>query len=154
MTTLKQRKLIVARAVRMIREGDTVAKAAEKLGVKRPTLAVWMCQQNIRVRDKNIDRNIDIIDSYKNNIPVPQIAIKHNLSEAQIYFILKNEGLGPMIKDGFEMTFTEIGKELDLSESVVRKDYRSAMKKLRVLVVEFDISIIDIIRENDGWMRI
>ncbi len=152
MATSKQRKLIVTRAVRMIKSGDTITQAAEKLGMNKNTLGVWLHQQGVKLRPDTTQRNIVIRDEYQKGIPVSDIAKKFNLTESHVYRTLVNgEGSLPPIKDSYDMTFTEIAKVMGIGEEAVRKDYHRAMKKLKVLVVEFDLELEDVVAVDDRW---
>ncbi len=153
MTTEKQKKLMVTKAVRMIkRDNLTIAQAAERLDMNTGTLGLWMKNQGVRLRDDLIQRNEAIVKDCKSGIPRKDVAEKYGLSSAQVYLILSGKKSNrAAVNMEFEMTFVDIGQVLGLHETTVYKSYRSAIKKLKVLVVEYDINLEDVIHKSDRW---
>ncbi len=156
MTTLKQRKLLVVKATRLIKkEGLSIGEAAERLGTSRASLGNWFYQQGVKLRPDNTQRNEDIKTEYNNGVSAVDLAEKYNLTLGQIYFINSGKKADTPANLGWEyhMNFTDIARVLGISERIVYNDYKRAMKKLKIIILEFDIELTDIIRVKEVWRR-
>ncbi len=98
-------------------------------------------------------RNKAIIQDLISGMSIHAVAEKYGMSTYNVYFVrnksveYKNESEPP------HMSFPEIGKALGTSSQNARIIYKNAMKKLKVIVVEYDIDLEDFIHQPELWRR-
>ncbi len=121
---------------------------------KQKKLEEVKTKRSKRVSNKLIAiRNKAIIKDLIGGMSIHAVAEKYGMSTYNVYFVrnksveYKNESEPP------HMSFPEIGKVLGTSSQNARIIYKNAMKKLKVIVVEYDIDLEDFIHQPELWRR-
>ncbi len=96
-------------------------------------------------------RNKAIIKDLIGGMSINAVAEKYDTSTDNIYYIRGKSVEYQATLEPPHMTFIEIGKKMGMSESYTRIIYSDAMKKLKVIILEFDIGLEDFIHKPELW---